>query len=37
MIPISSNLSFENILNHYLDAGTDGNGWMTGDRSDIFV
>ena len=44
MIPISSNLSFENILSHYLDAGTvpvedytDGNGWMTGDRSDIFV
>ena len=43
-IPNSSNLSHENILNHYLDADTvpvedyvDKNGWMTGDRSEILI
>ena len=37
-IPKSSNLSYENILHHYLDADTvpvedylDENGWVTGD------
>ena len=42
--PKSSNLSYENILNHYLDADTvpvedylDDNGWVTGERSDILV
>ena len=42
IIPKSSNLSFDNILHHYLDADTvpvkdylDDNGWVTGDRSDI--
>ena len=43
-IPKSSNLSYENILHHYLDADRvpvedylDANGWMTGDRSDILI
>ena len=43
-IPKSSNLSYENILHHYLDGDTvpvedylDENGWVTGDRSDILV
>ena len=43
-IPKSSNLSFENILHHYLDTDTvpledylDDNGWVTGDRSDILI
>ena len=43
-VPKSSNLSFENILHHYLDADTDPvegyldeNGWVTGDRSDILI
>ena len=42
--PKSSNLSYENILRHYLDADTvpvedylDDNGWVTGDRSDILI
>ena len=42
--PKSSNLSYENILHHYLDADTvpvndylEENGWVTGDRSDILV
>ena len=42
--PKSSNLSYENILHHYLDADTvpvedylDDNGWVTGDRSDILI
>ena len=42
--PKSSNLSYENILHHYLDADTvpvedylDENGWETGDRSDILI
>ena len=43
-VPKSSNLSYENILHHYLDADTvpvedylDDNGWVTGDRSDILI
>ena len=43
-VPKSSNLSYENILHHYLDADTvpvedylDENGWVTGDRSDILI
>ena len=43
-LPKSSNLSYENFLNHYLDADTvpledylDENGWLTGDRSDILI
>ena len=43
-IPKTSNLSYKNILNHYLDADTvpvqdhlDDNGWVTGERSDILV
>ena len=43
-IPKSSNLSYENILNHYLDADTipvenhlDDNGWKTGQRKDILI
>ena len=43
-IPKSSNSSCENILHHYLDADTipveaylENNGWVTGDRSDIFI
>ena len=43
-IPKSSNLSYENILHHYLDADTvpvegflDDNGWVTGDRSNILI
>ena len=43
-IPKSSNLSYENILHHYLDPDTvpvedylDDNGWVTGDRSDILI
>ena len=43
-IPQSSNLSYENILNHYLDAGTvpvedflSNHGWVKGERSDILV
>ena len=43
-IPKSSNLSYENILHHYLDADTvpmedylDENGWVTGDRSDRLI
>ena len=43
-IPKSSNLSYENILHHYLDADTvpvedylDDNGWMAGDLSDILI
>ena len=42
--PKSSNLSYENILHHYLDADTipvedylDDDGLVTGDRSDIIV
>ena len=42
--PISSNLSYENILIHYLDADTvpvedylDDNGWVTGERRDILI
>ena len=41
---MSSNLSYENILNHYLDIDTvpvedylDDNGLLTGERSDILV
>ena len=40
----SSNLSYKNVLYHYLDADTvpvedylDDNGWVTGERSDIIV
>ena len=40
----SSNLSYENILHHYLDADTvpvedylEENGWVNGDRSDILI
>ena len=40
----SSNLSYENILNHYLDADTvtiedylNDNGWLSGERSDILI
>ena len=40
----SSNLSYQNILHHHLDADTvpvedylDENGWVTGDRSDILI
>ena len=43
-IPKSANLSYENILHHYLDADAvpvkdslDENGWVTGDRRDILV
>ena len=43
-IPKSSNLSYENILNHCLDADTvpvedylDNNGWVTRERSDILI
>ena len=43
-IPKSSNLPYENILHHYLDADTvpvedylDENGWVTGDRDDILI
>ena len=43
-VPKSSNLSYEDILHHYLDADTvpvedylDENGWVTGDRSDILI
>ena len=43
-VPKSSNLSYENILHHHLDADTvpvedflDDNGWVTGDRSDILI
>ena len=43
-IPKSSNLSYENILHHYLDADRvpvedylDENGWVTGDQSDILI
>ena len=43
-VPKSSNFSYEDILNHYLDADTvpvedylDENGWVTGDRSDILI
>ena len=43
-IPNLSNLSYENILHHYLDADTDPvedyldeKGWVTGDRSDILI
>ena len=43
-IPKPSNLSYENILLHYLDADTvpvedylDENGWVTGDRSDTLL
>ena len=43
-IPKSSNLSYEKILHHNLDADTvpvedylDENGWVTGDRSDILI
>ena len=42
-MPKASNLSYENILHHYLDADTVpvedllGNGWLTGDRSNILV
>ena len=44
IIPKSSNVSYENILDHYLDADTvpvedylDDNGWVTADRSDILT
>ena len=43
-VPKPSNLSYENILHHYLDSDTvpvgdylDENGWLTGDRSDILI
>ena len=43
-IPKSSNLSYEKIRNHYLDADTvtvenylDDNGWVTGEWRDILV
>ena len=43
-IPKSSNLSYENILHHYLDADTvtvedylDENGWVNGDRIDQLI
>ena len=43
-VPKSSNLSYENILHHYLDADTvpvedyrDDNGWVTVDRSNILI
>ena len=43
-VPKSSNLSYEDIFHHYLDADTvpvedyfDENGWVTGDRSDILI
>ena len=43
-IPKSLNLSYENILRHYLDTDTvpveyylDENGWVIGDRSDILI
>ena len=43
-IPKSSNLSYENILHHYLDADTvpvedylDDKGWVTAYRSDIII
>ena len=43
-IPKSSNLSYENILHHYLDADTvpvedyfDEKGWLTGDRIDKLI
>ena len=43
-VPKSSNLSYEDILHHYLDADTvpvddylDKNGWVTGDRKDILI
>ena len=43
-VPKSSNLSYESILHHYLDADTvpvedylDENGWVTGDRSDFLI
>ena len=43
-VPKSSNLSYEDILHHFLDADTvpvedylDENGWVTGDRSDILI
>ena len=42
--PKSTNLSYENILHHYLDADTvpvevylDDNGWVSGDRSDLLI
>ena len=42
--PRSSNLSYKNILHHYLDADTvpvddylDENGWLASDRSDILI
>ena len=42
--PKSSNLSYENILNHYLDADTvpmedylDDNGWVSGEGSNILI
>ena len=44
LIPKSLHLSYEKILHNYLDADTvpvedylDDNGWVTGDRSDIFI
>ena len=43
-IPKLSTLSYESILHHYLDADIvpmehylDENGWVSGDRSDIFI
>ena len=43
-IPKSSNLSYENVLNHYIDTDTvpledylDNNGWVTGDRRDFLI
>ena len=43
-LPMSSNLSYEIIFNHYLDADTvpvedyqDDNGWLTGENSEILV
>ena len=42
--PRSSNLSYENILNHYLDADTltvedypDENGWVTGEKNNTLI
>ena len=43
-LPKSSNLSYENILHHYLEADTvpvevflEDNEWVTGDRNDILI
>ena len=43
-IPNSTNLRYEQVLSHYLDADTvplndclDNNGWVSGDRSNIMI